>query len=450
MDFTVINDPIHGQITLSELEKRILDSLPMQRLRYIKQMTGTSFVFPTAQHTRFDHSLGVMHVAGLYAEQLFPEDKERTEALRLAGLLHDVGHGPYSHQFDDTIYQEVYPGEGHGHDLQRLKIIKMLDIPFASDIERIFDGRDVIDKALLQGAIGADRVDFLLRDSYFTGTSFSMVPVNRIVLNTGIFTDEDDGQEKLAVNWKIMDDLFSSLIGRFMMFKNVYFHKTARGIDLLLQDLLSIASEDLNLIERTANIENFIELTEPALLGEILSLDNNHPAKKLARDIFYNKGWLKMVFEKVLPTEMVHQISQGTDFSLLTAKNKIGSQNERFSLVCRNIAMNEFINPVKVHLDESIKLRPDNAYQMSFFDPIEFDFYDVRVYDPKNRIGNKLLLPFSKAVKNMAYARFLRHVREFSLVRVYCQGKDRKKVMEAWKKARDLNKNDNKKVDTSY
>lgn len=181
-----------------------------------------------------------------------------------------------------------------------------------------------------------------------------------------------------------------------------------------------------------------------------MSLDNGHPAKKLARDIFYNRKWLKIVFEKVLRTEIVHQISKGTDFSLLTAKNRNNNHNERFSLVCRNIVKNEFINPVKANLDEDINLRPDNVYQMSFFDPIEFDFYDIRIYDPKNRIGNKILLPFSEAVKNMAYAQFLRHIREFSLVRVYCQGKDRKKVIEAWKKARKSDNDDNKEVDTSY
>ena len=157
-----------------------------------------------------------------------------------------------------------------------------------------------------------------------------------------------------------------------------------------------------------------------------------------------------MVFEKILPTEMIHQISQGTDFSLLASKSQTDNNYKKFSLVCRNIVTNEFINPVKEHIGEDIYLRPDNAYQMSFFDPLEFDFYDIRVYDPKNRIGRKILLPFSEAVKNMAYAQFLRQVREFSLVRVYCNGTDREKVMEAWKKTRDLSSDDNKIVDTSY
>ncbi|MFW9996030.1 MAG: HD domain-containing protein [Candidatus Odinarchaeota archaeon] len=452
---TIINDPIHGQITLSEEETAILDSLPMQRLRHIKQLTGTSFIFPSAQHARFDHSLGVMHIAGLYAEQLFPGEPERVAALRMAGLLHDIGHGPFSHQFDDTIYQlqGLFPRESHGHDLQRLRIIKEMDVPYYKEIEKIYKGESVIEKALIQGAIGADRIDFLLRDSYFTGTShFGMVPVNRIVLNTRII-EPDNGTPQLALNWKLMDDILSSLIGRFMMFKNVYFHKAARAIDLLIQDLLSVAADDLNLVERTKNLSSFYYLTEPSLIGELLAMPVDSPAHILTKRIFFEKKWLKMVYERVIPTETIRQISEGADFSVL--KEHKESWQKRFNLICTNIAKNDFINPVLETLPsevrEKIHLRPDTAYQMSFFDPSEFDFYDIQVYDPKHRISRQkgVVLPFSLAVKNMAFAPFIQHVKEFSLVRVYCESSDRKLVMETWKKISNNNQND-KKVDTSY
>ena len=114
MAYRKITDPIHGSIELSEQEARIIDTAPMQRLRYIKQLGNVHLVFPQATHSRFSHSLGVMHICGLFFDALFqksskdhPDKQEEINSLRrivrIAGLMHDIGHGPLSHHFESCL-----------------------------------------------------------------------------------------------------------------------------------------------------------------------------------------------------------------------------------------------------------------------------------------------------------------------------------------------------------
>ena len=204
MKYKVARDPIYSEIFISPLERVVLDTKPVQRLRFLSQLTGAEMVYPGASHTRFAHSLGTMHVAGLYAQHLFSDDLSKIRILRLAGLLHDVGHGPFSHQFDDVVYPMA--GVEGGHDEYRkrilrellpehvLKILKGDRVPDAlkdlemtvggegsleDKVERLFDeiigvfegeSEGTVEFNVVQGPLGADRIDFILRDSYHSGT----------------------------------------------------------------------------------------------------------------------------------------------------------------------------------------------------------------------------------------------------------------------------------------
>ncbi|HKX81620.1 MAG TPA: HD domain-containing protein, partial [Nitrososphaera sp.] len=108
MDFAgEITDPVHKSIRFSQVEKEIIDTPTFQRLRRIRQLAGAHLVYPSAQHSRFEHSLGAMHVAGLAAESLllkgYIDNPEVVQDLRLAALLHDIGHGPFSHLFEEVL-----------------------------------------------------------------------------------------------------------------------------------------------------------------------------------------------------------------------------------------------------------------------------------------------------------------------------------------------------------
>ncbi|HQP58131.1 MAG TPA: HD domain-containing protein, partial [Petrotogaceae bacterium] len=200
--YKVVRDPVYSEVFLSPLEIIISDTPNMQRLRYLSQLVGAEYVYPSATHTRFGHSVGVMHLSGLYAQHLYPYDYSKFRVLRLAGLMHDIGHGPYSHQFDDTVYKTM--GYKDGHDEFRTRIIrgKLLEDTlsvyknssdprikndFIHDIEltlgiqtnednihanlqeifekviQVYEGENTgsVDFNIVQGPLGADRLDFV-------------------------------------------------------------------------------------------------------------------------------------------------------------------------------------------------------------------------------------------------------------------------------------------------
>jgi len=309
----VSRDPVYGEIILSPLEILCIDSRPMQRLREISQLGGAERVYPGATHTRFLHSLGVMHLSGMYAEHL-KLSKAQTRLLRLAGLMHDIGHGPYSHQFDDVAYKKA--GLKNGHDDQRKSLLLKL---MPQEMKRVYEKsmkaiwkqnvkdelQDILNKPvsdddlepmflelmerlcevfegesegsaefnIIQGPLGADRIDFILRDSYYCGTpEYGTVDLQRIIRSSRLI--EKDGLERLTYDAKIIDSIYRVLFGRFMMYKNVYFHKTARAADLMIQRVLDLSYDFLSIENYINDYSKFCELTEGWLYFSILEKYN--------------------------------------------------------------------------------------------------------------------------------------------------------------------------------
>ncbi len=306
MKYKVARDPIYSEIFISPVEKIIIDTKPVQRLRFLSQLTGAELVYPGASHTRFAHSLGTMYVAGMYAEHLYSDDPAMQRIIRVAALLHDVGHGPFSHQFDDVVYPMA--GIEGGHDEYRDRIIleimpkyalnsfeKIKDESFKKDVIEdlkitvgefeniedafvklfssvvdVFRGEEAgtVEFNIIQGPLGADRIDFILRDSFCCGTrTFGTGAPDRIIRNSLI--SQMNGKKVLCYKAKVMDDIYAALFGRFMMYKNVYFHKTSRAADLMIQQILRLSFEPLNLKEKVHDLESFIELTDAYIVEGI-------------------------------------------------------------------------------------------------------------------------------------------------------------------------------------
>jgi len=271
-----VSDPVHKWIPFTPSEKNLIDSPLFQRLRNIKQMTLNHMVFPGATNTRFDHSLGVAHVATIYAKTLqskYPQllSDSWVQNVRIAGLLHDIAHGPFSHAYDDFVYSKMYKSE-KGHDEHRMKIIttqNMRTLIWGTGAEidiirKIWTGEDIIGGAILQGPLGADRIDFLLRDAHFTGVhSFS--DYDRIIHNVQLNANQD----RLAYPAKIMNQIESFLVGRYWMYEGVYLHKTVMSCYVVLRSIFEKIVEPLNLISRTNDIEGaFLDMTEEGILIE--------------------------------------------------------------------------------------------------------------------------------------------------------------------------------------
>ncbi|MFW5760023.1 MAG: HD domain-containing protein [Cyclobacteriaceae bacterium] len=232
----IINDPLYGLITIpSELIFDLIEEPFFQRLRRIKQLGLTEFVYPGANHTRFHHAIGAMHLMSRALDTLRQKgidiDKQEYEASLVAILLHDIGHGPFSHSLEHNLLHQVK------HEEVSLKIIKYLNQKYAGALSlaiRIFKNeyQRKFFHQLVSGQLDVDRLDYLSRDSFFTGVSEGTVGVDRIIKLIQVYKDQ------LVVEEKGIYSLENFLSARRLMYWQVYFHKTTVGIEKLLVQMI--------------------------------------------------------------------------------------------------------------------------------------------------------------------------------------------------------------------
>lgn len=444
-----VRDPIHGWVNLRGDERALIDSPFVQRLRWVSQLSGVRMVFPGGTHSRLAHVMGVMHLAGKYAENVFAKDPEKDHKVqlsRLAGLLHDIAHGAFSHAYDDTVYRELYPGNPHGHDTHRNLLIKsdylapLIENTGVSpqEIVDLWEGKDPVLQALVQGAIGADRMDFMLRDSYFTGTThFGTVASNRIISNS--LVAEHNGSPALHYSSKVMDDLFQALLGRFFMYRGVYFNKASGAADILIRKLLFHSSKQLNFAERTADFEKFALINEYTVIGEIMASTSD----ELARARHYTERLLKrelpkLVWEYTVPEDTIKSVSDDL---------------ERASEI---IAREQFIRKINKYAAELGKPEPHvyitNTYPMSTLDHREFTAGKVYIYDRHGTLkpGSKSIT-LAEAISSTNYFKpFLSGMdtrQRYVMIRVYCDPEDVKWIRS---KVGPVKSNDVNISQTSY
>jgi uncharacterized protein len=298
-----ITDPIHRYIRFSETEREIVDTVIFQRLRGIRQLAGAHLVYPSAQHSRFEHSIGTMHIAGYAGETLFSKgyfgDEDKVQQLRLAALLHDIGHGPFSHLFEEVLMEK----HNLNHEDMGKQIISRSEISDilgkrgynSSDICKLSFGQSNIQffNEIISGALSADMMDYLPRDGLFTGVEYGKIDYQRLISSFEVTTDGH-----LAINKSALYSLESMLISRYEMYKAVYFHKTVRSAEVMLLRSIMLADEQLNLTDKTLN--KYLSLTDEITLERIRLLGNdNKSAVRLAQD-YKSRKLLKCVYEKFL------------------------------------------------------------------------------------------------------------------------------------------------------
>ncbi len=303
MKFINIIDPIHDFIKLNPHEIEIIDNPIFQRLRKIKQLSGAHLVYPSAMHSRFEHSLGVLHVANFISITLYEKgilNNDDIKKIRLSALLHDIGHGPFSHLFEEILIEK----RCMSHEKIGNEIIQYTEI---GDIisKHGFDKRQISDIAfgnsktqfineIISGALSADIMDYLLRDGYFTGAEHAKIDHKRIVQSLGIHND------RLSLEKSAIYSFESMMHSRYQMFRTVYFHKTVRSAEVMLLNSIKSSFDELGLAE--LNIDNYLKLDDYSMLLKILNLipsKTTKYAKKLAEN-YVDRILLKCVFEKYL------------------------------------------------------------------------------------------------------------------------------------------------------
>lgn len=340
-----IRDPVHGYVRVTEVERDLIDSPFIQRLRRIHQLAGAYLVYPGAVHTRFEHAIGTMHVAGEIAESLMlgsVADEDQVEEIRLAALLHDVGHGPFSHTYEEVLTEKT--GTTHEDISERI----VLETSIKDILEKHgFSPRQmssfVVGKQsdkpgfmneIVAGGLSADIMDYLLRDSYFTGVEYGKVDIQRVIDSLEVT------EGHLALDDAALYAFEALLLARYQMFKAVYFHRTVRAAQLMLVHSMKFADEALGLTD-LSNLDRYLDLTDEVVLHELASLSPTtrelKEAKRLASD-FLNRKLIKCVFERLVQR-------RDRVMEQLFAQSRLRDQ------VTSNLAEKAKVDPMHVYLD---------------------------------------------------------------------------------------------------
>src|SRR6476659_968143 len=296
-----ITDPIHKHIRFTKVEHDILDNQMFQRLRRIRQLAGAHLIYPSAQHSRFEHSLRTMHIAGYAAETLlskgYLESEEEIQELRLAALLHDIGHGPFSHLFEEVLNEKNRKNhEDIGKEIILKSEISDIISRYGHDpstVSNLSCGQSKIKflNEIIAGSLSADIMDYLPRDGMFTGTEYGNIDYHRLVTSFRVVT-----KNHLALDRSALYSFESMLISRYEMFKAVYFHKTVRSAEVMLFHSILLAYDSINF--NVASLDEYLSLTDESILDQISSIGGtNSIAAELAKD-YRERRLLKCVYEK--------------------------------------------------------------------------------------------------------------------------------------------------------
>jgi HD superfamily phosphohydrolase len=249
----IVRDPLWDTIRLDPVAVRIVDSAPFQRLRHIKQLGHAHLVYPGATHTRFDHALGVYHLAGralaVMSERGSLEDVDPTELrlIPLAGLLHDIGHYPFSHALEELESSRI---PGH-HEALAARFVA--DAPVAAALAGLApDAAARIDalirgqsssplQGLVSGSLDLDKIEYLKRDARFCGVPYGEVDADRLLHALTLARDPATGRQEVAVHEKGVASLESLLFAKYQMFRNVYWHHAVRAATVLYKRIASDA-----------------------------------------------------------------------------------------------------------------------------------------------------------------------------------------------------------------
>ena len=282
----VLKDPVHSYIHIHyEVIWNCLDSKEFQRLRRIRQLGGDFQVYPTAEHSRFSHSLGVYEIVRRMVTEVKTLCAELTEyekvCVMLAGLLHDVGHGPFSHAFEHVTNHshEEYTAKIILGNTELNSILRAVSKKMPEDIVSIIQHtheNDILNQ-IVSGQLDADRMDYLLRDSYFTATSYGQFDLERI-LRTMRVRKTSEGRKVIVVKHTGIHSVEDYIMARYQMYWQVYYHPVARSYEAvfiqLFNRLKDIFKDNKDYFEDMKVLIPFLEKVEVSE-EEYFRLDEN-------------------------------------------------------------------------------------------------------------------------------------------------------------------------------
>ncbi|KAI8140339.1 HD phosphohydrolase domain-containing protein [Fennellomyces sp. T-0311] len=402
-DHKVLNDDVHGHVKLDLYTFDMIDTVQFQRLRDLKQLGASYFIFTGGSHNRFEHSIGVSHLAGVLIERFQRDQPElritnnEVKCVKLAGLCHDLGHGPYSHVFDNQVMPRARPGLDWSHEQASEMMLEYLIDDNNVDIERDevnlikdliagtprsksqYDERcflfDIV--ANKRNSVDVDKFDYIERDAQNLGLRTSY-DTKRLLMYSRVVNNE------ICYHHKEVYNLYEMFHTRYSLFKRIYTHRVAEAVELMLTDAMIYAG----ITSAVNNPEEYLHLTD-----DILRVIERSKANELAKSRSIMKrlrtrDLYKFVDEFLLPPELASHINKNT----ITEAEIVSYQSDNDNLteddvivkwVKINYAMKDR-NPVdsirfysKFNNQESFTIPKQ---QVSFMIPQQFEEVAVRVF----------------------------------------------------------------------
>jgi HD superfamily phosphohydrolase len=345
-DYGTIRDVIYGSIPITREVRYLIDNSPIfQRLRYIRQLGFVHYVFPSANHTRFEHSLGVWYITrkilvNNLSRGIIHLSKKEFQCIEAAALLHDIGHLPFGHELEDLpeirdtfshtkIGKSLVTEKGDAYPIYKnrfneIKLRKILtneiwgfDDDNVDSIGKIINEEhpnntlERIGNIIINGIICADRIDCLMRDAYYCNIDLKFVDIDRIIRSIKISNDKND--KEIIIDQKGLRALEMMIIGRYLMYTNVYWHHTVRALRSMIRKALQIAIETGDTYSKkkdyNLSIEDIITLTDDDLLRYLVEhYERGSPPHTLSHNILYRQN----IYKRGAVRD-IHRVDKGSE-----------------------------------------------------------------------------------------------------------------------------------------
>ncbi len=419
-----VRDPVHGSIKLSPLQEDLLKTVEVQRLSFIHQLGTTFQCYPGAHGMRLAHAIGVSHLAGVIAEHLaeqdtpeaHEEDGRVTDLVQAAGMLHDIGHTPWSHTLE-PLYVELHGTDHMGLVAEMVTGRTTMSIPGSGRIPEIlrdwrvdpsgvaelvrsrFHGAPYIQQIIF-GEVDADMLDYLQRDFHFTGVAFGHIEVDRIISTMAA------RQGSLVFQLKGLDAVRDFLLARFHMYSSVYLHRKTRIVDQML-----LAAARRSVLE-LGEMADFHFMTDDQLLSWMAEQSGDPWVREMAWRVKFRQGLFTQVFSVGALT-----ISSRNAGFLAELLSHGGSPRESAEAMAGRISDESGVDRRYIIVD-----LPVEAVKMS---EERFGRLDIRFVDSTDRV-------FTLDEVDPAFSRYLEEMKpNRSMITVSCAPEHREKVASA-------------------